>query len=95
MKTKRGSVTLSEFKHTSAAAIRRMKKNGEPMVLTVNGEAEVVVQDFASYSRLVEALDRAEAIAGIRRGLEAVAQGETVPVEEAFENIRRKHGLQR
>ena len=48
-------------------------------VLTLNGRAEMVVQDAASYQATLDALERAEAKAGIRRGLQAVAEGRTRP----------------
>ena len=95
MATKTTSVSLTEFKRQSADAIRRLKRNGKPMVLTENGEADLVIQDAAAYRQLLEALDRAETIAGIRRGLEAVDRGETLPADEVFESIRRKYGIPR
>jgi hypothetical protein len=39
---------------------------GHPLALTINGKAELVVQDAEAYQVL---LDRAEAIEGIQRGL--------------------------
>ncbi len=46
-----------------------MKQTGEPIVLTVNGNAEVVVQDAKSYQQLLEKIEKLEAIAGIKQGL--------------------------
>lgn len=40
-----------------------MKQTGEPIVLTVNGKAEVVVQDAKSYRQLLEKIEKLEAIA--------------------------------
>ncbi len=37
-------------------------------MLTVNGKAEVVVQDAEAYQSLLDRLERAEAIAAIRQG---------------------------
>jgi len=33
--------------------MKQIKKSGHPLVLTVNGKAEAVVQDAASYQRLL------------------------------------------
>jgi prevent-host-death family protein len=85
--------SLSHFKRNTAEIIRQLKTTGEPMVLTVNGKARVVVQDAASYQRMLELVDRAEAIVGIKKGLESAARGEGIPAEEAFERIRRKHRI--
>jgi prevent-host-death family protein len=85
--------SLTEFKRNSTEAIRRLKKSGQPQILTVNGRAEVVVQDVASYQRLLDRAERAEAIEGIRRGLESAARGEGRPAEEIYAELRERHGL--
>jgi PHD/YefM family antitoxin component YafN of YafNO toxin-antitoxin module len=95
MATGKDTLSLTDFKRKSADAIKQLRKNGEPLVLTVNGEAQLIVQDVQAYQQLVDALDRAETIAGIRRGLEEAERGETMPIEQAFEELRRKHGLPR
>jgi prevent-host-death family protein len=82
---------LTDFKRKTPEFVRRMKKTGHPVVLTVNGKAAVVVQDAAAYQRLLAVLDRAEAIEGIRRGLEEVKLGKTRPIDEALEDLRRKY----
>ncbi len=55
-------------------------------MLTVNGEAELVVQDAESYQKL-EAKDRTEAIDGIKRGLERMKRGEGKPAEKFFQEF--------
>src|SRR3954451_25029736 len=85
--------TLTEFVQHPDEAIKRLKETGQPQVLTVDGRAEVVVQDVASYQRLLDLLDRAEAIEGIRRGLESWKRGEGRPIEEAFAEMRARHGI--
>ena len=55
------------------------------MVLTVNGKAELIVQDAKSYQKLLELIDRAEAIEGIRRDLESMKRGAGRPAAEVFE----------
>ncbi|MFQ5422750.1 MAG: type II toxin-antitoxin system Phd/YefM family antitoxin [Phycisphaerae bacterium] len=76
--------SMTEFKRNTSGFTERLRQTGRPVVLTVNGKAEVVVQDAAAYQRLLEAVDRAEAIEGIRRGLEAMHRGEGQPVDEAL-----------
>ena len=85
--------SLTDFTRNSTEAIKRLKETGQPRVLTVDGRAEVVVLDVASYQRLLELADRSEAIQGIRRGLESAARGEGQSVEEAYAEIRAKCGL--
>ena len=61
-------------------AIAQMKQTGEPIVLTVNGKAEMVVQDAKSYQQLLEKIEKLEAIAGIKQGLADIESEETRPV---------------
>jgi prevent-host-death family protein len=81
--------SLTEFKLKTSDFVQQLKETGEPIVLTINGKAELVVQDAASYQKLLDLAEEAEVLEGIRRGLEDVAAGRTQPIEEAFEEIRR------
>jgi len=72
-----------------------MKRSKRPLVLTVNGRAELIVQDARSYQALLELADRAEAIEGIRRGLESMARGEGRPAEQVLEKLRKKYKVPR
>lgn len=93
MDISRGINSLSNFKRNTAEFMQQMKETGQPIVLTVNGKAELVVQDAESYQKLLELVDRLETIAAIREGLEDMKNGRTRPAEEVFEEIRRKHGI--
>ncbi len=85
--------SLTEFQRNTKAHIDRLKETGRPQVLTVNGKAEIIVQDANSYQKLLEDMDRLEAIAGIRQGLEEVRQGKTKPAAVVFEAMRKKHKI--
>lgn len=80
--------SLSEFKRDTATVLAKLRQSHRPMVLTVNGRAEMVVQDAESYQRVLDALERAEANAGIRRGLAAAGEGRTRPAREAIAAIK-------
>ena len=83
--------SLTDFQRKTKAHITRLKKSGRPEVLTVNGKAQVVVQDAAAYQKLLDQLDEAEAIAGIERGLAESARGEGRPMREFLDELRREH----
>ena len=87
--------SLSNFKRNTPEFIRAMKESGQPVILTVNGKAEVVVQDAESYQKLLEAKDRLEAIEGIKRGLLDVEEGRTQPLAEFDREMRQKYGIPR
>ena len=82
--------SLSEFKRHTPEFIKRLKAEGRPVVLTVNGKAELVVQDAASYQKLLDIAEEARVLEGIRRGLDDVRAGRTQPAAEAFAEIRRE-----
>jgi prevent-host-death family protein len=86
--------SLTDFQRNTKEHIQRLKETGRPEVLTVNGKAEIVVQDAASYQKLLELIDRAEAIEGIQRGLESMQRGEGQPAQEVFTRLRKKHNIQ-
>src|SRR4029077_5426270 len=64
--------SLSDFKRNTTELLDRLKKSGNPLVLTINGRAEIVVQDAEAYQALLE---RVEPIEGIQRGLADVKAG--------------------
>lgn len=85
--------SLSEFQRNARSHIRRLKKTGKPEVLTVNGKAELVVQDAVSYQKLLDELDQAQAIKAIRLGLEQAERGEGRPMRKFIEEIAAKAGI--
>lgn len=87
--------SLSDFKRKTAEFMARIKKSGQPLVLTVNGRAALVVQDTASYQRLLELAERAEMMEFLRESREDIEAGRTEPALEALERLAKKHKLKR
>ena len=83
--------SLTEFQRNTKAHVERLKATGQPQVLTVNGRAELVIQDAAAYQRLLDALERAEAMEGVKRGLEDVKAGRTRPMRAALEDLKKRY----
>jgi prevent-host-death family protein len=82
--------SLSHFKRKTADLMKRLKKTGNPLVLTVNGKAEVVVQDAAAYQRLRELADKAEMLEFLHRSKADADAGRTVPAREFLESLGKK-----
>lgn len=61
--------SVTEFQRNIKDYVERLKTNKKPLVLTVNGKAELVVQDAESYQLMLERLDRAETLAAIKQGM--------------------------
>jgi prevent-host-death family protein len=87
--------SLSDFKRKTAEFTARMKKSGNPVILTVNGRASLVVQDTVSYQRLLERAEKAEMMEFLRESREDVEAGRTEPALEALERLAKKHKLKR
>ena len=60
---------LTDFKRNTAEFLSQLKTTGQPVVLTINGKAELVVQDARSYQRLLELAERLETIEAVQEGL--------------------------
>jgi prevent-host-death family protein len=86
---------LTTFRNNSVKMMQRLKKTRRPIILTVNGKPEAVVQDAAAYQRLLDLAAEADVNEGIRQGLEDLRQGKGRPAREFFEEMRKKHGLPR
>jgi prevent-host-death family protein len=90
-----GIDSLTNFERQTATYLERLHKTGEPVVLTVNGKAQVVVQDAGAYQKLVEAAARAEreeTIAAVRAGLADMKTGRTKPARAALKALGKKYG---
>jgi len=81
--------SLSSFKRNTSEFIRQLKETGHPVVLTINGKAELVVQDAKSYQKLVELAERAEQLEITRRSIEEMEAGKAVPVEEMLADMQQ------
>jgi glycerol-3-phosphate O-acyltransferase len=76
-------------------SIGQPKTKKAALLLTVNERAELVGPNGASYQELLNRLIRVETLAAIRRGMTQAERGEGIPVEEAAQRLRKKHGFSR
>ena len=79
---------LTYFRRQSADVVKRLKATRRPMILTIHGKAELVVQDAASYQRLLDIAAQADAREGVRQGMEDVSRGRTRPSRAVFDALR-------
>jgi prevent-host-death family protein len=82
--------SLTDFKRNTNQFLTRLKETKHPLVLTVNGKAELVVQDSASYQKLLDAAELVETLQGIKQGLEQMQQGEGKKAEDFFNELFEK-----
>jgi prevent-host-death family protein len=82
--------SLSRFKRNTVDLVERMRRTGRPIVLTVNGKAELVVQHVESYQRLLDLADRMETLDAIEAGLQDVDTGRVVPAGQVLKKLSAK-----
>lgn len=85
--------SLTDFKKNTLEFLQQLKETGDPVVLTINGKAELVVQDAASYQKLLDLAEEARVVEGIRQGLEDMKAGRTMGLDAFKEHARQKHGI--
>ena len=82
--------SLSHFKRNTANVMKQMRESGNPVVLTVNGKAEIVVQDAAAYQRLMALAERAEMMEFLREAKADADAGRTLPAREFLQSLGQK-----
>jgi len=85
--------SLTTFRRESGAFMKQLKKSKRPMILTVKGRAAAVVQDAEGYQRLLDMAAKADAVEGIRQGLDDAKKGKGRDVGEFFDEFEREHGI--
>ncbi|MEZ5691909.1 MAG: type II toxin-antitoxin system Phd/YefM family antitoxin [Rickettsiales bacterium] len=85
--------SITDFQRNPKGILNKLKESENPIVLTVNGKAELVVQDAQSYQKLLDKLQYAEDLEAIREGLAQSLRGDGRPIEEFFAEFDVKHGI--
>lgn len=87
------SHSITEFQHNTKTYVEQIRRSKTPIALTVDGSAQVVVADAASYQAMVDELEEMRFIDAIREGEKAIAEGQVRPAEEFFTQMRTRHGV--
>jgi hypothetical protein len=82
---------MTTFRRNPAKFLKHLK----PLILTINGKAEAVVQDAEAYQRLLDKAAQADASKGIGQDLEDVKKGRVRSAREALETLRRARAIPR
>lgn len=84
--------SLSNFKRNTSEFIEQLKGTGKPIILTINGKAELVVQDAESYQRLLEISEKLETIEALKPALEEMKAGKGESAEKVFAELLQNVG---
>ena len=78
---------ISYLKANAAEIVRRLTEEREPLVITQNGEAKMVIQDVASYEETQETMALLKILALGNRQIE---EGKIVPAADVIKRLREK-----
>jgi PHD/YefM family antitoxin component YafN of YafNO toxin-antitoxin module len=79
--------SLSHFKADASQLIASIRKSGETVVLTQNGEATAIVQDIETYQKTQRALVMLKLLA---QGEADIRNGETADQAAVFNRLEKK-----
>ena len=86
--------TVSQFKQNASKLVKQIQRTKQPLVLTVNGKAAVVLQDVESYQALTAQREYDLTVAALKEALVEFDDRKDWPThEEVFENLRKKNGI--
>lgn len=78
---------ISYLKAHAAEVVRQLNEQKQPMIITQNGEAKIVVQDIESYELTEETLALLKILALGEREIE---QGKVTSAESAIRHVRER-----
>jgi prevent-host-death family protein len=79
--------SISYLKAHAADIIRKLGEQREPMVITQNGEAKVVIQDIESYEQTQETMALLKILA---LGMRQIEAGKVLPAEDVIRRLRER-----
>ncbi len=79
--------SLSNFKRNTSDFVEQLKKSGKPIVLTINGKAELIVQDAESYQKILEISEKLETIEALKPAIEEMKDGKGESAEKFFNEL--------
>jgi len=80
-------ISLTEFKSAASQQIKALKENPDPLILTQNGRATAVVEDYAQYLR------RQKSLALLRlmvQGEDDIQHGQLTSQTEVFDQLKQR-----
>ncbi len=80
---------ISYLKAHAAEIVRHLGEQREPLVITQNGEAKVVMQDIETYEHTQETLAFLKILA---IGTRQIEEGKVQPAENVIKRLRERRG---
>ena len=78
---------ISYLKAHAAEIVRTLGEHREPLVITQNGEAKVVIQDIESYEQTLETMALLKILA---IGMHQIEKGNVLSAEDVIKRLRER-----
>jgi len=85
--------SLTNFQKNAKSYVDNLEESKQPLILTVNGKAKVVVQDAGAYQALVDEVEQARFVNALREGIKQLDEGKGRPAEDVVAEMKAKYGL--
>jgi prevent-host-death family protein len=80
---------ISYLKAHASEIVRKLNEHREPLVITQNGEAKVVIQDIESYEQTQETMALLKILA---LGTRQIEGGNVQPAQNVIKQLRERRG---
>ncbi len=87
MKLSEAVKPISHIKSHASEIISEIAETGKPVVVTVNGEARVIIQDIKEYEKDRESMAMLKMLA---LGEKDMLEGRYKPIHQAFGELKKK-----
>lgn len=85
--------SLSDFTRNARRHAERLRETRRPEILTLNGSAELVVQNAGAYQELLDRIDELETLRALDEAEAEIERGEVEPASEMLARLRRDLGI--
>ena len=82
---------ISYLKAHAAEIVRKMAEQREPLVITQNGKAKVVIQDIESYEQAQHTMALLKILA---LGMNQIEEGKVLPAEDVIKRLHEQREAQ-
>ncbi len=82
---------ISYLKAHAAEIVRTLGEQREPLIITQNGEAKVVIQDIESYEQTQQTMALLKILA---LGMHQIEKGKVLPAEDVIKRLREQRDAQ-
>ncbi len=78
---------ISYLKAHAAEIVRNLAKQQEPLIITQNGKAKVVIQDIESYEQTQQTIALLKILS---LGIHQIEEGKVLPAEDVIKRLRER-----